>query len=160
MKKILFVCLGNICRSPSAEAIFKSLLKEKKLEDKYFIDSAGTSNYHEGELADERMRSFLTKAGYTSSSISRGIKKEDFDKFDLIVGMDRKNIRDLGQMASLYLEEKEKEKIKLMTSFSTVFDDDGVPDPYYGGDEGFIHVIELLEDCCQGLLNYIQEKSF
>ncbi len=155
-KKVLFVCLGNICRSPSAEAVFRSLLEKKQLTDKFIVDSAGTSDWHAGEPADVRMQKHASKRGYTLTSVSRPVIPErDFKKFDYIVAMDRENLDDLKEMAprSKYLK-----KLFLMTDFNRKFDYDGVPDPYYGGDEGFELVLDLLEEATEGLLEHIQNK--
>ena len=149
-KKILFVCLGNICRSPMAEAIFVSLLKERGLEAYYEVDSAGLDNYHEGELADRRMREHAFAHGYSITHRSRPVVRRDFEYFDLILGMDDQNMRGLNNRASNDLE---RSKLNRLTNYCTTFiEADCVPDPYYGGDAGFEHVIELLEDACAGLL--------
>lgn len=147
--KILFVCLGNICRSPSAEAIMKHLVAEAGLQDKIYVDSAGILDYHEGELPDNRMRHHAKRRGYDLSSRSRPVKMKDFFDFDLIIGMDDNNISRLTQMAP---DLDSKNKIHRMVAFSSRFQPDHIPDPYYGGDSGFELVLDLLEDACQGLL--------
>lgn len=153
--KILFVCLGNICRSPSAETIFKHLVAEKGLEDKYEIDSAGTIGFHSGSPADSRMRAHAEKRGYTITSLSRKFTpREDFLKFDLIIGMDNKNIADLKDLT---VEDFYLTKIKKMTDYCTIFKEKGIPDPYYGGYDGFEYVLDLLEDSCKGLLTELEE---
>lgn len=154
--KVLFVCLGNICRSPSAEAIFKGHAEKKDLHDLFEIDSAGTSGYHQGEPADARMRRHASKRGYQLTSLSRKFDPaSDFDYFDIIVAMDRENLHDLRQMARSKSDEK---KLFLMTDFSSVYDYDYVPDPYYGGDQGFELVIDLLEDASDGLLKHLKPE--
>lgn len=153
--KILFVCLGNICRSPSAETIMRHLVEEKNLQDKYEIDSAGTSGFHAGELADPRMRKHALKRGYAITSLSRQFNPNtDFKKFDLIIGMDNKNIADLKKMT---VEDAYLQKIHIMTKYNRVFKEHGIPDPYYGGYDGFEYVLDLLEDACSTLLAELEE---
>jgi len=147
--KILFVCLGNICRSPSAEGIMKKLVKERGLENRVFIDSAGIHDYHEGELPDSRMRSHAARRGYKLDSRSRPVKYDDFYNFDLIIGMDDSNIAHLKRLSPNYECLK---KIHRMTEFCTQYKMCHVPDPYYGGTDGFELVLDLLEDACDGLL--------
>lgn len=154
MKKILFVCLGNICRSPMAEGVMKKLVADAGLESEYKIDSAGIMDYHEGELADSRMRSHAAKRGYTLTHRSRPVRTQDFYDFDLIIGMDDRNIADLQDRAP---SPEEMKKIHRMTEFCRQHDADHVPDPYYGGASGFEYVIDLLEDACTGLLEEIQK---
>lgn len=148
--KILFVCLGNICRSACAEAVMKKKVQKAGLEKAFFIDSAGILSYHEGERADYRMREAGFQRGYNVDSISRPVKTADFEKFDLIIGMDNRNIDDLLDRAP---DVESTKKIHQMTEYCTRHTDDHVPDPYYGGRDGFYHVIELLEDACDGLLH-------
>jgi Protein-tyrosine-phosphatase len=151
-KKILFVCLGNICRSPSAEAIMKKKVEDRGLSGRIFIDSAGTAGYHEGDLPDSRMRAHASRRGYSLVSRSRPVKTEDFFDFDIIIGMDDSNIEALKQKAPDIESEK---KIHRMTDFSRNKLYDHVPDPYYGGTSGFELVLDLLEDSCEGLLESI-----
>jgi protein-tyrosine phosphatase len=153
MKKILFVCLGNICRSPAAEGIFRQKVQEQGLEKGFLIDSAGTYGYHEGELPDSRMRTHASRRGYNLTSRSRPIKQDDFEKFDLIIGMDDNNLHNLKRLAPNL---ESRQKIRLMTDYCQHYKDDHVPDPYYGGPSGFEHVLDLLEDACDGLLNYFR----
>lgn len=155
-KKILFVCLGNICRSSAAEAVMLSLIEERGLSADFVIDSAGISGYHQGELADHRMRHFAAKRGYDLVHRSRQVRVEDFDKFDMLVAMDDQNIADLKELSP---SPEEWSKIYRMTSFSTIKNVDYVPDPYYGGIEGFNHVLDLLEDACEGLLNSLTQDN-
>jgi len=147
--KILFVCLGNICRSPSAEGVMKKLIKDKGLENRVYIDSAGTHGYHEGELPDSRMRAHAARRGYNLDSRSRPVKYSDFFDFDLIIGMDDRNIANLKRMAP---DDESVKKIHRMTEYCTRHTLDHVPDPYYGGADGFELVLDLLEDACEGLL--------
>lgn len=152
-KKILFVCLGNICRSPSAEAVFKGIIKKEGIANRFEVDSAGTSGWHAGEPADRRMQSHAVKRGYNLTSISRKFDPHsDFDHYDLIIGMDDSNMENLKRMSR---NTEDLAKLYKMTDFATEFSYDEVPDPYYGGSEGFELVLDLLEDSCRGLL----EKS-
>ncbi len=153
-KRVLFVCLGNICRSPSAEAVFNGLVKRDGLEHLIECDSAGTAGYHEGEPADQRMQSHAIRRGYRLTSISRKFRLEaDFDKFDYIIGMDDDNVNDLQDMAS---STEELDKIFKMTDFCSNGGFHSVPDPYYGGSDGFELVLDILEDACEGLLNEVK----
>lgn len=157
MIQVLFVCLGNICRSPSAEAVFKAVIKKNSLENEIQCDSAGTAAYHAGEMADYRMIQFAKKRGYQLTSISRQVNSlNDFDRFDYIIGMDRQNVRDLKSLAR---NENDRKKIFLMTDFCTTTNYDSVPDPYYGGASGFELVLDILEDACAGLLNELQKSN-
>lgn len=149
MKKILFVCLGNICRSPSAEGVMLHLLEEKGLKDLFVIDSAGILSYHQGELPDSRMRAHAARRGYLLTHRSRPVTVDDFYKFDYIIGMDDRNIDDLKEKSP---STEEWSKIVRMTDFCQRMVDDHVPDPYYGGSEGFEYVLDILEDACEGLI--------
>lgn len=153
---VLFVCLGNICRSPSGEGIFKKLVKEKGLDKKYHIDSAGTSGWHTNELPDRRMRSHGERRGYIFDSRSRKFVSEDFDKFDYILAMDDNNYYDI---LSLSPDPESEQKVHRMVDFLQKLSHDHIPDPYYSGAEGFELVLDLLEDACQGLLNKIESAN-
>jgi protein-tyrosine phosphatase len=150
--KLLFVCLGNICRSPSAENIMNQLILEAGLSANIVCDSAGTSGYHIGAAPDRRMSMAAKKRGLELTGQSRKLKSADLQNFDLILVMDRENYQDI-----LYLdrEGKYEDKILMMCSFATSKPDKEVPDPYYGGTDGFDYVIDLLYDACAGLLNYV-----
>mgnify|MGYP002552579053 CR=1 FL=1 len=152
-KRILFICLGNICRSPSAEAIMKYYVKERGLEGQYYIDSAGISGYHSGDPADRRMQSHAIRRGYDLTSLSRKFYPDaDFSDFDMIIGMDDQNIEALKRAA---INEEERAKIFKMTDFcrkSTLYSE--IPDPYYEGPQGFELVLDLLEDAVAGLYRY------
>lgn len=153
-KRVLFVCLGNICRSPSAEAVFNGLVQQNDLSDLIECDSAGTAAYHEGEPADQRMRSHAIRRGYRLNSIARKFDPSvDFDAFDYIVGMDDDNVNDLQDLAS---NEEDLNKIYKMTDFCSRGGHYSVPDPYYGGSDGFELVLDILEDACEGLLNEVR----
>ncbi len=150
IKRILFVCLGNICRSPSAEAVFTGKVKKEKLTGDYEIDSAGIGGWHVGKPADKRMQKHAIRRGYNLTSIARQFDPQsDFDWFDMIIAMDDENVEDLKRMAR---NERDLKKIHKMTDFSKEWRYTEVPDPYYGGEEGFELVLDLLEDACEGLL--------
>lgn len=156
MVKVVFVCLGNICRSPSGEGIFASIVKDRGYAEAIMIDSAGTSAYHVGEQADSRMRKHASRKGYKLESRSRQLVYSDLEKFDYIIAMDSSNYRDIMRLdrAKLY-----KSKVYMMCDFSKEYFNHDIPDPYYGGPEGFDTVILMLEEACSGLLNYIVEHE-
>lgn len=153
MKRILFVCLGNICRSSSAEEVMRTFVKKAGLEKEIELDSAGILNYHEGELPDSRMRMHASRRGYNLTHRSRPVRTGDFYDFDMIIGMDDRNIQDLKALAPDIETEK---KISRMTDYCRVKMVDYVPDPYYGGVQGFENVLDILEDACSGLLEEIR----
>lgn len=144
--KILFVCLGNICRSPAAEGVMKKISADKELN--FEIDSAGLISYHQGEHPDSRMISTAKRRGYPLNHHARKIEAQDFEYYDVIIGMDGDNIRRLNQLCP----EKYRNKIhKISGYFIEVKDYDTVPDPYYGDMDDFDNVITLLEDACEGI---------
>ena len=155
MKSILFVCLGNICRSPMAEGVFNKILLREKMKQSFQVDSAGLISYHQGSPPDSRMRKHAAQRNYFLSHLSRPFTVSDFEKFDLIIGMDNQNIRGLKNMART---QEHLAKIRKMTDFCTVYDAVEVPDPYYGGEAGFEYVIDLLEDACEGLFASLKEN--
>ncbi|MDR1883421.1 MAG: low molecular weight phosphotyrosine protein phosphatase [Prevotella sp.] len=148
--KVLFVCLGNICRSPAAEGVLKKMIEKQGLQDKITVDSAGTSGYHNGDLPDPRMRRHGARRGYKFDSLSRKFTCGDFYDFDIILAMDDNNYRDIMRLAPDLESEK---KVRRMVDFSTRFGYDHIPDPYYSGADGFELALDLLEDACEGLLN-------
>ncbi len=151
---ILFICLGNICRSPAAEGIMKSLVEKAGLGDKFYIDSAAIGSWHIGQLPDSRMRKCGAEHGYCFDSHARQFQKSDFDRFDTIVVMDNENFRAITSMAS---SQAEKDKVVRIADYLTEHRDYTiVPDPYYGDYSDFELVIELLEDACQGLLKELE----
>ncbi len=152
-KKVLFVCMGNICRSPAAEGVFLHLLKSKKLAAQYEVDSAGTGGWHVGNPPDTRMQKAAKKRGIHLPSIARQITLKDLEIFDLILTMDNDNYSFVMQLAS-ELEVDPKAKIIPMLKFSSFENINEVPDPYYGGDSGFDRVLDLLNDACEGLINH------
>ncbi len=152
---VLFVCMGNICRSPAGEGIFKHYIAERHLTDQIRIDSAGTTDYHCGAPADHRMQEAASARGYTLDSIARQVMRDDVRTFDLVVAMDTDNLRYLEAMAG-----GTKAHIRLLGSFLPGQQgNDGapsVPDPYYGGAEGFVAVLDMIEQACPGILAYCQ----
>lgn len=155
MYKLLFVCLGNICRSPSAENIMRYLIEKEGLSDKIVCDSAGTASYHLGEPPDRRMKAAAEKRGIKLEGKARQFHPSDFEKYDLILAMDRDNY---WSLVSLDPEKKYRDKIKMMCDYAKSYPDQEVPDPYYGGTEGFNHVIDLLLDACSELLESIKKE--
>ena len=154
--RLLFVCLGNICRSPAAEGIMATVVDKYGLQDTIKVDSAGTSAWHEGELPDERMRSHGERRGYIFNSRARKFKRSDFDDFDYIIVMDRQN---LSNVRSLATSKEQTDKVHMMTEVSRQYSlHDHIPDPYYGGASGFELVLDLLEDACEGLLQTIKKE--
>ena len=153
-KSVLFVCLGNICRSPAAEAIFIDLINKKGFKDNFIVDSAGTGSWHIGKKADTRMRVAAQKRGLKILSRARQINAEDFEKFNYIITMDDsnfENIIDLKSRKSL----SNFSSINKIQNFRSVFEDREVPDPYFGGNEGFDNVLDILEDSVSGFLDTI-----
>lgn len=148
-RRILFVCLGNICRSPTAEAVFKKLVKEKGMESHFYIDSAGTSANHRGESSDPRSIRHAIKRGYVMDHKARLFNTEDFSKFDRIVCMDDSNYTNVE---SLIKSEKDQLKIEKMAKYLKKFNDSYIVDPWPLGPESFEHVLDLLEDACTQLL--------
>ncbi len=154
--RLLFVCLGNICRSPAAEGIMKRNVAKNDLQDIIEVDSAGTSGWHEGDLPDERMRAHGDRRGYDFSSRARKFRTIDFDRFDYIIVMDESNYNNVKSMAS---SSEQVEKIKMMTDYSVQNTNHSyIPDPYYGDAAGFELVLDLLEDANEGLLQEIKTK--
>ena len=139
--------MGNICRSPTAEGVFRKLVADAGRDSEFEIDSAGTIGYHAGDKADNRMRSAAKGRGYRLESIARQIKRTDFDHFDLIVTMDDANYHDVSA-----LDPGSGAELVRMCDYCDEFDVAEVPDPYYGGKAGFQNVIDILEDACANLL--------
>ena len=150
-QRVIFICLGNICRSCTAEEIFRTLAKQAGYNEKFEIDSAGLIDFHEGELPDERMRRVAKRHGYNLTHHSRPVRPEDLVYFDWVVAMDEKNRSRLMELAT---DETQRAKIVMMADYLTTHKEQHayIPDPYYGGESGFELVVELLEDACAGLL--------
>lgn len=156
MPHVLFICLGNICRSPLAEGVFRGLVREAGLEDHIVIDSAGTSDCHEGNPADPRTIEVARRRGVELTSRSRPITAEDVESFDYLIVMDHSNERDVRRLAASVRPDA---RIHLLREFDPETDGDlEVPDPYYGGEDGFVLVQELVERACAGLLEHIREE--
>jgi protein-tyrosine phosphatase len=154
--RILFVCMGNICRSPAAEGIMKKLAADAGLAEQVEIDSAGTGGWHEGEPADARMRRHGLRRGYTFDSIARQIQERDFREFDLILIMDQQNLHDIRPFAPTA---EAMQKVKRFTDYAEDRSETAVPDPYYGGDAGFEHVLDILENGCEHLCRKLSAGS-
>lgn len=154
--KLLFVCLGNICRSPTAEGIMNHLIAQRGLTNQVECDSAATSDYHIGAAPDVRMTQAARSCGITLSGYARQVTPSDLETFDYVLAMDRSNLQSLK---SLDRTGAYQDKIHLMCSFCRQFPDQEVPDPYYGGPDGFRYVVDLLMDACNGLLNQIMETN-
>ncbi len=150
--RLLFVCSGNICRSPLAEAIFKSLVHDAGLASRFEVDSAGTHGYHEGDRADPRTREVGRRHGLSVDSIARPVVDADFDRFDLIIAMDRGHRRELMARAGA----GRAVSIRMMREFDAGADSPDVPDPYYGGDDGFETMHAILNPACAGLLQSLR----
>ncbi len=151
--RVLFVCLGNICRSPAAEIIFRKMVDDAGKSVEFEIDSAGTMGHHAGAAPDPRMCEALSKKNYSISGHARQIEAQDLEKFDLIVTMDESN---LNEVRNLDQKGRFHSKIRPLVSFCRNHSDLRVPDPYYGGQRGFDHVIHLLEDGCMGILEELR----
>ena len=155
-KKILFVCLGNICRSPAAEGIFRQKIKERHLEEFFVVDSAGTGGWHVGNLADPRMREIALSRGIELTSRSRQIEANDLYEFDHILVMDKDNLDAVKSLIEDQLHPVNS-KIKLILSYCKNSQLDEVPDPYYGGRNGFNKVLDLLNDAIDELIDTLIE---
>jgi len=154
MSSVLFVCLGNICRSPCAEGVFKAMIKEANLEGEIRVESCGLGDWHEGQLPDERMRRVCTARGIVLSSRAQAFDPDYFHTFDYILAADRKI---LSQLYCWATHPSDKVKIHLISAFSTAFKNEEIPDPFYEGIGQFELVVDMIEDSCQGLLDHIKE---
>ncbi len=153
MVRVLFVCLGNICRSPTAEGVFRKLVQEHDLEQHIEVDSAGTHAYHVNQPPDQRAQGAAVRRGIDLSSLrGRKATMQDLEEFDYVLAMDRENYQNLIGIGGA------SEKIELFLRYSQRFDDDDVPDPYYGGANGFEQVLDMIQDASAGLLADIRRR--
>ncbi len=156
MVSVVFVCLGNICRSPTAEGIFLDLVQQNGLEGTVSVDSAGTGGWHIGELADSRSRAEAQSRGIHLTSRSRQFCSQDFTQFDLILAMDRSNLRNILRLAQT---DSDRRRVHLLRNFDpSAPPDSDVPDPYYGGVRGFPDVFDICERACAGLLEHVRSR--
>lgn len=153
--KLCFVCLGNICRSPTAEGIFQHLVNERGLESYFYIDSAGTSAYHIGEPANSKSQWVANHQGVQLHSKARRFEKADLEEFDLILAMDHENHRNIQQLNS---DPENSAKIKLLREYDPHPEDKAVPDPYYGGMNGFQNVFDVIKRSCESLLDELVQQ--
>jgi len=152
---VLFVCTGNICRSPTADGVFRHLVREAGLEAKVRVDSAGTHDYHAGEPPDERAQVHALRRGYDLSALrARQVARGDFERFDLVLAMDRGHLRVLQRLAP----PEHRHKLRLFMEFAATRRRDEVPDPYYGGAGGFEEVLDMVEDAAHGLLEELRGR--
>jgi protein-tyrosine phosphatase len=152
--RILFVCMGNICRSPTAEGVMRRLLEEAGLTDRVEVESAGTGGWHVGEPPDERATLAARRRGVTLAGAARQVRAADFRDFDLLIAMDRANLRELLAAAP---DEEAAERVRLLREFDPASSGDlDVPDPYFGGDRGFETVLDMVEAACRGLLDELR----
>lgn len=147
VRSVLFICMGNICRSPAAEGVFRKLVEDAGRGGEFEIDSAGTIGYHTGDAADRRMRAAASRRGYQLDSKARRISIEDFERFDLIVTMDEENYRQVQSM-----DPGGRARVVRLCGFASSSNVEEVPDPYYGDEDGFERVLDILEDACANLL--------
>lgn len=151
--RLLFICLGNICRSPAAEGVMKAKVHAAKLDDQFFIDSAGIGDWHVGQLPDSRMRERGACRGYRLDSRARQIRQSDFEDFDLLLVMDRENYRIITSKAP---DEESRKKVRMLTDYLQEHKNTNiVPDPYYGDLSDFDYALDLIEDACDGLLEQL-----
>jgi protein-tyrosine phosphatase len=154
--RICFVCLGNICRSPTAEGVMRSLLGREGLDAKVIVESAGTADYHSGDLPDQRSRAAAQARGVPLTSRARQFVAPDFERLDYVLAMDAENVRNLTRLAP---DAAARAKIRLLRSFDPASPPDAaVPDPYHGGEHGFEEVLDLCESACRGLLGHLRRE--
>jgi protein-tyrosine phosphatase len=157
--RLLFVCLGNICRSPTAEGVMRHLVAEAGLEDEITIDSAGTGSWHVGSPPDARSTATARRRGIALEGAARQVGPEDFERFDLLVAMDASNKRELLALAP---DAEARAKVVALREFDPLAVQAGdldVPDPYYGGDHGFEHVLDVVERACRHLLDDLRARA-
>ena len=148
--RVLFVCMGNICRSPTAEGVLRRLVREEGLEDRIEIDSAGTGGWHAGSPPDERATDAAARRGIELAGAARQVEAADFERFDLLIAMDRENLAELRRLAP---DDEARGKLRLLLG------DRDVPDPYYGGARGFEDVLDLVEEACEELLDELRAAA-
>ena len=153
--RVLFICMGNICRSPAADIIFHHMVEDAGLDGRIMIDSAGTIGYHTGNPPDPRMAEELESRGYRITGRARQVRRADLDDFDLLLPMDEDNLAEIEHLDRGGIRQ---DKIRLFTSFCTEHTVREVPDPYYGGRKGFAEVADILEDGCRALLEELRGK--
>jgi protein-tyrosine phosphatase len=155
--RILFVCMGNICRSPTAEGVMRRLLEDEGLADRIEVESAGTGGWHVGEPPDERATLAARRRGITLSGAAQQVRPGDFRRFELLIALDRSNLRELLAIAP---DEEAAEKVRLLREFDPAAEGDlDVPDPYYGGDRGFETVLDMVERACRGLIDELRAAA-
>jgi protein-tyrosine phosphatase len=153
--RILFVCMGNICRSPTAEGVTRRVLKDTGMDGAVEVDSAGTHAYHVGEAPDPRAQRAAKRRGIDLGRLrARRVEAEDFEAFDLILAMDQDNLEHLRSMSPLH----HQGKLELFMRYARRYDAEEVPDPYYGGEKGFDLVLDMVEDAAQGLLEALRRR--
>jgi protein-tyrosine phosphatase len=155
--RVLFVCMGNICRSPTAEGVMRHILAAEGLEARVEVDSAGTGNWHVGERADARAREAAARRGIELTSVARQVQSRDFDDFDLILAADELNRRELLKISGDH--PAHTAKIRLLREFDPDAQQERdleLPDPYYGGPEGFEEVLDMVDAACRGLLRELE----
>ncbi len=153
--RVLFVCMGNICRSPTAQGVFRKLVEEMGLEEVVEVDSAGTHAYHVGNPPDLRAQETARRRGLELSDLrARQVRQEDFERFDYILAMDEDNHYSLSLICPL----EHQGKLKLLMEYAEHWGEREVPDPYYGGDQGFERVFDMVEEACRGLLEEIRSR--
>ncbi|MFM1991532.1 MAG: Low molecular weight protein-tyrosine-phosphatase yfkJ [Pseudomonadota bacterium] len=154
--RVLFVCMGNICRSPMAEGVFRHMIRSAGLEDVVKVESAGTHAFHAGEAPDKRAQATAAKRGYDIADLrARRVEEVDFETFDLILAMDWDNLSLLQQMGP----KKTHHKLQLLMRFATEHESATIPDPYYGAQQGFEQALDFIEDACSGLLEVARRRA-
>jgi protein-tyrosine phosphatase len=152
---VLFVCLGNICRSPTAQGVFQAMLEDAGLADNIYVDSAGTGDWHIGHSPDQRAQTAALRRGYELSDLrARQVCSADFEKFDYILAMDSSNLNDLRVLCGT----QNRGELSLFLNYAGATQLREVPDPYYGGEQGFEEVLDLLEEAAHGLLSHIRKN--
>ena len=152
---VLFVCMGNICRSPTAHGVFRHKVKAQGWEHQVQVDSAGTHNYHPGSPPDQRSQKHAAQRGYDLSDLrARQIQDSDFERYDLILAMDWDNLA----LVQAECPDEHQAKVRRLTEFCLTHDNPVVPDPYYGGTNGFEEVLDLVEDACEGLIRHVKRQ--